>query len=396
MANKDLTVAELISAAGAQLLADFEHRRSTAFHAGEQGAEIEDVLRTFLNAHLPKRFAATSAHLVDSENTHSKQTDVAIYDTLTSPVFRSSKTSLILPVDHVAAVVEVKTSLDKHELEDAYAKIASCKSLKKTQQSPMDRAATGSDLSKITTMGVVFAFDSNTSLDTLAENARDLNKAYDSNLWPDLVVVLDKGVITYAVQFPGENPPIGLSMGPTDERFIIPPGYELLSVINDGHATLNRFFTLLLSQLTFFPHRPSSIPFAQALAGAKSQLKIIQGYQYDLSRRRRAVGDERQLPTAELALYVEDKLAGQLSYFPWQDGAIVACGSTLPLEPILGMFLELREPAVLIKSGPLKYSSVLKLTEAEFRTWPDKLAALGKNTNLSLKPFSSADGKPTS
>jgi hypothetical protein len=89
-------------------------------------------VRDFLNHHLPQRFRATSGIIIDKANSLSPQTDVIIYDALTSPVYRYSEEMLMLPLDVVAAVIEVKSKLNKQDLEDGYKKIAACKRLKKT------------------------------------------------------------------------------------------------------------------------------------------------------------------------------------------------------------------------------------------------------------------------
>jgi len=267
------SVADLYSSAGNRLRVDFESARASSFHAGQTGNEVEDIIRKFLNDHLPQRFRAASAFLIDSENTASRQCDVAIYDAVGAPVLRSSAVQQILPVDHVAAVIEVKSLLDKEQLADAYEKIASCKRLKKTPLSEIDRAATGSTLVTISTMGIVFAFGSRTSLDTLAENAKELNAEYDSTLWPDLVCVLDKGSLTYMAQFAHGKGDIGMVMAPCTDDFVVAAAYEILSVVRDEGRTLNRLMALLLSQLTFFAHRPSSLRFDQLLKGAPKDLR---------------------------------------------------------------------------------------------------------------------------
>lgn len=104
------TVAELFQSASNRLRVEFESYREGSFHSGQMGAEVETVLRNFLDAHLPGRFGSSSAFLIDGENNVSKQCDIAIYDALSSPVLRSSPVQQILPVDHVAAVIEVKSS----------------------------------------------------------------------------------------------------------------------------------------------------------------------------------------------------------------------------------------------------------------------------------------------
>jgi hypothetical protein len=106
-------VSELLISAGNRLRVDFQAARESSFHAGQTGSEVEEILRKFLNGHLPQRFRAASAFCIDSKNTASKQTDVAISDALNSPVLRSTPVQQILPVDHVAAVIEVKSSLSK-------------------------------------------------------------------------------------------------------------------------------------------------------------------------------------------------------------------------------------------------------------------------------------------
>lgn len=90
------------------------------------------MVRDFLNHHLPQRFRATSGIIIDKANALSPQTDVIVYDALTSPVYRYSEEMLMLPLDTVAAVIEVKSRLNKKEIEDGYEKIAECKRHKKT------------------------------------------------------------------------------------------------------------------------------------------------------------------------------------------------------------------------------------------------------------------------
>jgi hypothetical protein len=380
------TVAELFRAAGARLRVEFQSARESSFHAGQTGGEVEEILRKFLNEHLPQRFRATAAFLIDSENAVSKQCDVAIYDALGSPVLRSSPIQQILPIDHVAAVVEVKSSLNKAELTDAYDKIASVKRLKKTQITSTDQFATGSTLVTVGTMGIVFAFNSGTSLETLADNAKELNARYgDSRLWPDLICVLDKGCITYMAQFAQGSLGIGMAMTPCEESFAIPAAYQILSVLRDEGLTLNRFMTLLLSQVTFFPHRASSLRFDQLLEGAPKEFTTIQGYMYDTNRQRKVVPPERidkkSPPAAEFVIKENDKTIGQIAYFTWQDGGYVL-GRGLPP---LAMILASQFPGQNILTMPVGdgvYSSVLKLTDAEFRQWPDKLTKLPPFSNL--------------
>jgi hypothetical protein len=96
------TVAQLFNEAAKKLRAEFEFIRTTNPHPGEKGAEAEQVVQDFLNHHLPQRFRATSGIIIDKANGLSPQTDVIIYDALTSPVYRYSEKMLMLPLDTVA------------------------------------------------------------------------------------------------------------------------------------------------------------------------------------------------------------------------------------------------------------------------------------------------------
>ena len=205
-----MNIQELISQAGKHLRTEFENIKISNPHYAERGAEAEIVLADFLNIHLPKRFAAGSGIVIDHLNNISSQTDVIIYDALNSPIYRKGQRVLILPSDNVAAAIEVKSSLNKEELIDAAQKISSVKKLAKTPITSADQPVTFSSLITTKTLGVVFAYDSKTSLETLAENLREINNSIPSNEWIDTIVVLDKGVIGYKVHL-NRNSQVGLA-----------------------------------------------------------------------------------------------------------------------------------------------------------------------------------------
>ena len=146
-----------------------------------------------------KRFAAEKGFIIDDQNNITRQTDVIIYDASNSPIYRAQPDSLILPSDNVAAVIEVKSSLNKNELKDAAGKISAVKKLSKTPITNIDQPVTFSTLITTKTLGVVFAYDSTTSLETLAINLKEINEDIASGQWIDAVIVLDKGIIGYTV-----------------------------------------------------------------------------------------------------------------------------------------------------------------------------------------------------
>jgi len=385
------SVSDLLISAGKTLRSDFERAREARFHDGKTGDEVEDILRDFLNDLLPQRFRAASAFLFDSENNASKQCDIAIYDAINSPVLRSTPQAQILPVDHVAAVIEVKSLLTKGELADAYANIAAAKALKKKPLSQMDVSATGSDLRTVTTMGIVFAFGSRTKLDTLAKNVRELNREYDAALCPDLICVLDKGTITYLNQSAQQGGSMGLMLI-ADPNFIPPPMYSMLAILRDGESTLNRFVSVLLSQLSFFVHRLSSLPFEQLLKTAEKEATIVDGYMYDADRKRYETPPEHRKqtqPAAQFRIVANGQQdVGQLAYFSWLDGSGYVMGGGAPPLPMLLTLLCPGQPFVLFPSGNMMYSSILKLTVEQFHSWADTAPKLQPFGNLTLIPIS--------
>jgi len=242
MSRNPINLDEIISSAGRQLREDFAEIQKCNPHAAERGSEAEETLKQFLREKLPRRFDVASGIVIGSDNQISRQTDVIIYDAMNSPVYRAGSRLQILPRDNVACVIEVKSKLNKDELKDAASKIADVKAIKATPICGADQPVTFSAIISTNVLGCVFAFDSYTSMETLAENLKEINSAQDSSLWVDLVVVLDKGYTGYALQPIFQQDFIGWLAGSLDDDFMIPPLYVHLVQSEMGERALNHFF----------------------------------------------------------------------------------------------------------------------------------------------------------
>ena len=196
------TIAGLISQAAKKLRDDL-NIYGTISHSGEKGGETEDKVREFLNGHLPKRFHAMKGFVIDVDNQMSDHQDVIIYDEQSSPVYRYDGANQIVSADAVAAIMEVKAMLNKGQLEKAYAKLEEVKKLKKRPISEMDQKATASTLTTTGTLGIILGFGSDIGLAKLAEHCLELNEKYETAHRPDIIVVLDVGVINYTAEFVG-------------------------------------------------------------------------------------------------------------------------------------------------------------------------------------------------
>lgn len=373
--SEKLSIQSLISQAGKQLRNEFENLKETNPHYAERGTETEIILSQFLNSHLPKRFSADTGLVIDHNNKISSQIDVIVFDANNSPIYRKCPKISILPIDNVAIAIEVKSKLNKAELTDAAKKIASVKKLEKKAFSNIDQPVTFSKFINTSTLGVVFAYETGTSLDTLAKNLLEINNKYPSNLWIDLVVVLDVGSVSYLVQSPFEQK-MNIFGGTSDKKPITPPWYIHLTTEDSGEFTLNKFFFRLISHLTFF-RKISIVDFDSLLGNQKILSKTLGAYQFNLNGELKKVdkfhGSGNFAPFSKpINIYTEGrgKFVGQITWVPWQDGCFIAYSCHLnpdffiiPLEKLLKMKIHLIRAA---KEVNVLMSQVLPLTKVDF------------------------------
>jgi hypothetical protein len=376
MRQTDMQLKDVLEAAGKQLRADFQEIKESNPHAAEGGAEAEAILKRFLKERLPRRFDVESGIVIGATGKVSKQTDLIIFDALNSPVYRRGSRVYILPRDNVAAVIEVKSKLNKEELHDAAKKIASVKEIKAAPITNVDQPVTFSDLIMTSTLGCVFAFDTYTSLQTLASNLKEINAQHDSRSWIDLVVVLDHGFIGYVIQLPfgGEFP--GWLGGASAENFAIPPYYVHLAISNTGKSTLNHFFVKLMAHLTFFRRR-STVDFKEILGEGQPQATVIQAYQYNLKRQLVPAEPTHHRntfsnPKVRYNIYTkaDGLLKGQVCLLPWQDGAVITCSTMFDPRIIFQhYFAALKINGMVVPAGTSQnmwFSSVLPISEEDF------------------------------
>lgn len=101
-------------------------------HPGTKGDASEAVWLELLQTYLPKRYSATSAHVVDSAGAFSDQIDVVVFDRQYSPFIFSYQGQTIIPSESVYAVFEAKQTINANQVEYAQAKVASVRRLIRT------------------------------------------------------------------------------------------------------------------------------------------------------------------------------------------------------------------------------------------------------------------------
>lgn len=241
---KKPTRESIFNEASKKLRQDFEAAKNIP-HPGEKGRAAEEVLKTFLRGHLPKRFDVCSGFIMDNKDSISGQTDVVIYDANSCPILETFGDNLIIPADNTAVVIEVRSSLDSAGIKDAANKIGIIKSL---SRAPIERADTGESLH---TLGVLFAFKSTIRLEALADHYAKyvMEKGFGRHI--DFIFILDEGMVSLYTHIPGDRALAPIIMNspnaPVPEGTVIAAGMRYFK-----SRTLDAFMRFIIPHLQMF------------------------------------------------------------------------------------------------------------------------------------------------
>ncbi len=123
---------EILDGLQARLEGELRGNRAAVTHPGARGeASEEDWLRV-LNDHLPRRYQADRAFVIDSRGDCSEQIDIVIYDRQYSPFLYNQANQRYIPAESVYAVLEVKQDLSREHVLYAGGKAASVRRLHRT------------------------------------------------------------------------------------------------------------------------------------------------------------------------------------------------------------------------------------------------------------------------
>jgi hypothetical protein len=98
-------------------------------HAGMKGASNEEIIRGFLRHYLPGRYALGQGKIVDFSGKESKQVDIIIFGATNAAPLYVDDINIVIPIESVYAVLEVKTTLVRRALTEAVNNILSVHSL---------------------------------------------------------------------------------------------------------------------------------------------------------------------------------------------------------------------------------------------------------------------------
>jgi len=111
---------------------ELRRARESIGHPTDKGDASETVWIDVFNRHLPRRYEARKAHVVDSEGHFSDQIDVVIHDRQYSPLVLSFKDTFVVPAESVYAIFEAKQDMTAEHIEYAQRKVASVRRLRRT------------------------------------------------------------------------------------------------------------------------------------------------------------------------------------------------------------------------------------------------------------------------
>lgn len=123
---------QILDGLQARLEGELRGNRAAVTHPGARGeASEEDWLRV-LRDHMPRRYQADRAFVIDSQGSCSEQVDVVVYDRQYSPFLYNQANQRYVPAESVYAVLEVKQDLNREHVRYAGEKAASVRRLHRT------------------------------------------------------------------------------------------------------------------------------------------------------------------------------------------------------------------------------------------------------------------------
>lgn len=165
-------------------------------HRGKLGEAREILLQRFLSSYLPKRFGIGSGFTILSGSSVSTEQDIIIYDALNNPVFFPEFRSSIFPPNAIQALIEVKSSLDKSELQNTVQKTSPLK--QELRKAPS--ISVFPSRPPIEPLICLFGY-SGQDLRITKENLISLQRDIAENNRLDLVCILNEGVIISGMYF---------------------------------------------------------------------------------------------------------------------------------------------------------------------------------------------------
>jgi len=188
-----------------QLQAEIDEILSYVTHDTSRGHHAEEVFKEFLKDELANRYEIDSGFVFTPQDTASKQIDIIIHDSFYSPPLQSMRGFKTFPAESVYSAIAVKIPLSTESLISGDCN--AMENIESVKTKPKDNVLTKKTGNMISfgksdpTIGCVFAFRTDTKLDTLKENLikfliiKKISIDEYSERYADLICGLDSGII---------------------------------------------------------------------------------------------------------------------------------------------------------------------------------------------------------
>lgn len=251
-------IVETLKAAAKKMMIDFEEVTAKINHMGERGTSREELLLKYLREYFPTKYELSRGAIIDATGIQSKQQDLIVYDSFSSPVLLNMESTKMIPIESVYMTIEVKSTLDKKELKKC---INNIKSVRELPRFPLTDSISP-------TAGFVFAFTSSTSLETLTGNLIEFNKDIDVTEQISMICVLDKGLI------------VNINKKGLNDIEIIPSKTTTPAIINNAiENNLLTFYLFLMQYLNIVSVSPPNLfKYAEQVGLANLKYQIPREY----------------------------------------------------------------------------------------------------------------------
>lgn len=134
--------------------------RAAVSHPGSLGEASEDDWLRILKDHMPHRYQADRAFVIDSRGDCSDQIDIVIYDRQYSPFLYNQAHQHFIPAESVYGVLEVKQNLNRDNVLYAGEKSASVRRLARTSAAILHAGGSYEPRSLPRIIGGIVAYES--------------------------------------------------------------------------------------------------------------------------------------------------------------------------------------------------------------------------------------------
>lgn len=145
-------------------------------HSLEYGLGAENIFRELLSETLPLKYGVGKGKVVNSQGNLSSHQDVIIYDKLNFPtLFTDNNRNLIVPIEAIYTVIEVKTKTDSSVLRKAYEGLKTVADLDDIGEVKSTNYLVGHKPPEL----LIFSFQDDRDITTLKNNFCTLSSEYN-------------------------------------------------------------------------------------------------------------------------------------------------------------------------------------------------------------------------